>query len=98
MEVMSVVHSDDGCPAAAAEALHGAERDAAVLGRPADADAELTLERLQYLLRAGDGARDVRADLDRVPAHGLGVEHVVEGRDREAVRGGEIESIRDLAQ
>ena len=61
------------------------------------ADAELALERLDHLLRPGEPARDVRADLDARPPDGLEVVLVVEGRDREAVRGREVERVGDLA-
>ena len=63
---------------------------------PAD-DAELALERLDHLLRARERARDVRADLDHASPDGLEVELVVEGRDRHAVGGRELERVRDLA-
>src|SRR4051794_9461192 len=64
--VVAMVDGDDGAPAAAARALHGAQRDLAVLRRLARVHAELALERLQHLLRADERARDVRADLDQV--------------------------------
>ena len=95
---VAVVDRDDGAPAAAAGALDGAQRHLAVLGRLARADAELGLERLQHLLRADERAGDVRADLDEVPADGLQVVHVVEGRDRHAVRGRLVERLGDLAE
>ena len=43
-------------------------------------------------------AADVRADLDRVPADGLEVEHVVEARDGHAVRGRQVERVGDLLE
>ena len=61
-------------------------------------DAELALEGLQHLLRPDERARDVRADLDHVPADGLQVEHVVEARDRLAVRRRQLERLADLAE
>ena len=61
-------------------------------------DAELALERLEHLLRADERARDVRADLDQVPADGLEVEHVVERRDRLAVRRRQVERVGHLAE
>src|SRR3954463_9693593 len=86
---VAVVDGDDGRVPAAAEALDRAEGDLAVLGRLARRDPELGLEGVDHLLRAGEGAREVGADLDRVPPDGRQVEHVVEGRDRLAVgRGG----------
>src|SRR5207245_1867018 len=42
---------------------------------------ERVLERLDDLLRAAQAAGKVRADLDRVGADGLEMEHVVERRD-----------------
>src|SRR3954466_15821397 len=77
-----MVDGDDRRPAAAPEALHGAQRHLAVLRRLAGAAAELALERLDHLLRADDGARDVRAHLDEVLADRREVELVVERRDR----------------
>src|ERR1700751_6049712 len=81
---VAVVDGHDRGVAAAAEALDGAERDLAVLGRLARRDAELGLEGVDDLLRAGERAREVRADLDRVPPVRRQVEHVVEGRNRAA--------------
>ena len=72
--------------------------DLAVLGRLAGAAAELVLERLEHALRADERARDVRADLDDVLADRLEVEHVVEGRDRLAVGGRQVERVGDLAE
>ena len=68
MRAVAVVDRDDGRPAAAAEALDGAQRDLAVRARLAGLAAELALERLDDLLRADERARDVRADLDEVLA------------------------------
>src|SRR5919197_4603244 len=93
---VAVVDDDDRAPPAAARALDRPQRDGAVLGRLPGPDAELLLEGLHHLLRAHQSARDVGADLDEVPTHGLQVEHVVEGRDRLAVRGREIQSLADL--
>src|SRR5262245_11596749 len=67
---VAVVDGDDRAPAAAAGALDRAQRELAVLGRPARVDAELRLERLEHLLRADERARDVRAHLDQVPPDG----------------------------
>ena len=52
METVAVVDRDNRGPAAPAEALDSAQRDAAVLGRLADVDPELALERLDDALRA----------------------------------------------
>src|ERR687887_2627646 len=68
---VAVVDDDDRPPPAAAGALDRPQRDGAVLGRLARADAELLLEGLHHLLRAYQSARDVGADLDEVPPHGL---------------------------
>ncbi len=97
-EPMAVVDRDDRRPAAAAEALDGPEREGAVLGGRARLDAELALEVLEHLLCAGKRARDVRADLDQGAARRLEPILVVEGRDREAVRRGQIERVGDLAE
>src|SRR5437588_2521026 len=90
---VAVVDDDDRPPPAAAGALDRPQRHGAVLRRLAGPYAELLLERLQHLLRADERARDVGAELDEVPAHRLQVEHVVEGRDRLAVRGREVERL-----
>src|SRR4051794_6171207 len=90
---IAVVERDDRGVAAAAEALERAQRDRAVVRRLAGADAELVLERLQYLLRPVERAGEVRADLDHLPTHGLQVEHVVEGGDGLAVRGRQVERV-----
>src|SRR3954447_21307748 len=82
---IAVVDHYDGAPAAAAGALDRAQGDLAVLGRLARADAELGPERLEHPPRPDERARDVRADLDQVPADGRQVEHVVERRHRLAV-------------
>ncbi len=95
---MAVVYSDNGRPAAAAEALDRAQGHAAVLRRLADVDLELALERLDDALCAGEGARDVRAHLDEVTPDRLGMEHVVEGRDGEAVGRRHVERVGDLAE
>ena len=92
-----VVDGHDGRPAAAAQALDRPERVLAVLARRAGRHAELALERLEHLLRAGERAGDVRAHLDHAPPDGLEVVLVVEGRDREAVGGRELERVGDLA-
>src|SRR5438067_5583448 len=93
-----VVDRDDRRPAAAAEALDGAQGELAVLGRLSRPHAELPLERLEDGLGAAQRAADVRADLDEVPADRAQVEHVVEGRDRLAVRRREIERLADLLE
>src|SRR5918911_3418378 len=95
---IAVVDDDDRAPPAAARALDRPQRDEAVVARLARPDAELLLEGLHHLLRAHQSARDVGADLDDVPAHRLQVEHVVEGRDRLAVRGRETQSLPDLLE
>src|SRR2546423_2034490 len=95
---VAVVDDDHRAPPAAARALDRPQRDEAVLARLARPDAELLLERLHNLLRPDERARDVGADLDDVPAHRLQVEHVVEGRDRLAVRGRQIQSLPDLLE
>src|SRR4051794_16591988 len=95
---VAVVDGDDGRVPAAAEALDRAEGDLAVLGRLARRDPELGLEGVDHLLRAGEGAREVGADLDRVPPDGRQVEHVVEGRDRLAVGRGQAERGAALLQ
>src|SRR6188474_1120343 len=92
-----VVDRDHGRPAAAAETFDRAERERPVFRSPSGCDAELTLECLEYLLRAGESTRDVRADLDVRPADRLEVVLVVEGGDRQAVRGREVERVGDLA-
>src|SRR5262249_10830367 len=56
------------------------------------------LERLDDLLCADDGARDVRADLDEVLADRREVELVVERRDRLAIGRSRLERVGDLAQ
>src|SRR5581483_9826507 len=93
-----VVDRDDRPPAAAAEALDRAQRRGAVGARLAGPAAELALERLDHLLRAHDGAGDVRADLDQVLADRREVELVVERRDRLAERGRDLERVCDLAE
>src|SRR5262249_6094044 len=59
---------------------------------------ELTLESLQHLLRADEGARHVRADLDEVSSDGTKMEHVVERRDGLAERGRRTERVGALAE
>src|SRR2546421_4823129 len=71
-----VVDCDDRRPAAAAEALDGAEGELAVLGRLAGPHAELPLERLEDGLGTAERAADVRAHLDQMPADRAQVEHV----------------------
>src|SRR5262249_46897711 len=91
---VAVVDGDDGGVAAAAEALDGAEGDLAVRGGLAGTHAELALECLDDALRADERAGEVRADLDEVLAHRGEVVHVVEGRDRVAVRRRQAEGVR----
>ena len=86
------------CPSAAARALDRAQRERAVLRRLARRDAELAREGVHDGLRADERAGEVRADLDHVPPDRGEVEHVVEGRDREAVGGRDVERLGDLAQ
>src|SRR5919197_5043669 len=95
---VAVVDDDDRPPPAAARALDRPQRDETAVARLARPDAELLLERLHHLLCAYQSARDVGADLDEVPPDGLQVEHVVEGRDRLAVRGREIERLAHLLE
>src|SRR5918992_462919 len=95
---VAVVDGDDGPPPAAPGALERAEREPSVVGCLARLHAELLLERLEHLLRADERARDVRADLDQVPPDRLEMEHVVEGRDRLAVRRRHVERVRHVAQ
>src|SRR5262245_57564191 len=71
-------------PSAASQSLDRAERERPVIRGRARGDSELALERLHDLLRAGERARDIRADLDPSAADGLEEVLVVEGRDREA--------------
>src|SRR6202035_3592033 len=47
--------------------------------------------------RSDERAGEVRADLDEVPADRLEVVHVVEGRDRVAVGGRQVEGVRGFA-
>ena len=53
-------------------------------------------DRLVELVGAAQRAGDVRADIHRVPTDGRRLEHVVEGRDRREVGGGEAHHARDL--
>src|SRR4249919_1899522 len=93
---MAIVDRHDRRPAATSEAFDGAEREATVRGRRARLRAELALECLQYLLRSTERAGDVRAHLDERAPDRLEPELVVERRDREAVRGSEIERFGDV--
>src|SRR6266540_1258007 len=97
---LPVAPVDDGHRrvAAAAGALDRPERHLAVLRRLARGHGQLVLERLDDALRADQRTREVRADLDRVPPDRLQVVHVVERRDRLAVRGRQVECVRNLAQ
>src|SRR5436190_15933608 len=63
-QAVAVVDSDDRRPAAAAEALDGAEREASIRTRLSCVNTELALERLDHVLCPGKPARDVGADLD----------------------------------
>src|SRR5712691_12629997 len=81
MRAVVMIDRDDSRPAAAAQALDRSQRDLAVLGRFAGADAELLLEALEHLLSAHERAGDVRAPLAHVPAGGCEVQHFVEGRN-----------------
>src|SRR5947209_479249 len=93
---VAVIDSDDGGVPAAAEALDRAQRDVPVLGRLAGANAELLLESLDDLLCTAQAAGEVRADLDRVRADGLEVEHVVERRDGVTKRRRHVERVGRL--
>src|SRR6266550_4006276 len=93
-----MVDRDDRRPAAATEAFDRPQRDLAVFGGLACADAELLLEVLEHLLSADERARDVRAYLDHVPADRREVKHVVEGRDGLTERGRRAERLCALAQ
>src|SRR5919106_947987 len=95
---VAVVDRDDRTPAAAACALDRPQRDGSIRRGLARGDPQLALERLEHLLRADEGAGDVRADLDEVLPHRSQVEHVVEGRNRLAVRGGQPERLADVAE
>src|SRR5581483_10704772 len=95
---VAVVDRDDRRRGAAAEALDRTEGDLAVGRRLARCDPELELESLQHRLRVHETAADVRAHLDRVPACRLEVEHVVEARDRHAVRRRQVERVADLLE
>src|SRR6185295_8212148 len=90
-QAVPVVDRDHRRPAAAAETFDRAQRERPVVRGRSGCDAELTLECLEYLLCAREPTRDVRADFDMRPADRLEVELVVEGRDRQAVRGREVE-------
>src|SRR3954471_20715622 len=93
-----VVDGDDRRPTATAEALDGAERHLSVPGGLAGATTELGLERLHDLLRADDGAGDVRTHLDEMLAHRCEVELVVERGDRRHVGGRHLERVGDFAE
>src|SRR3954447_16377907 len=96
--VVALVDGDDGRTAAPAEALDRPERDLAVVRRLSGPHAELLRERVDDVLRAGERAGQVRADLDHVPPDGLQVEHVVERRNGFAERRRRAERVRALAQ
>src|SRR5438094_7806932 len=98
VQPVAVVDRDDGRPPTAADALDRSQRELAVRRRLARLHAELALERRQDLLRAAQPAADVRADLDQTPPDGREMEHVVEGRDPLAVRGGELQGLADLLE
>src|SRR5438445_12537876 len=83
---VAVVDRDDRRRRATAEAFDRAKRYLAVGRRLAGRNAELSLERLEHGLRVDKATADIRADLDHVLADGFEVEHVVEARDRHAVR------------
>ena len=74
------------------------ERDLAVFGGLACANAELLLEVLEHLLSADERARDVRAHLDHVPTDRREVKHVVEGRNGFAERGRRAECVGAFPQ
>src|SRR5215211_6081188 len=93
-----VVDDDDRRVAAAAGALDQAEADLAVVGGLARRDPELLFEGVDDLLRADEGAREVRADLDEVPADRLEVVHVVERRHSLDLGGRNVHGVGDLTQ
>src|SRR5260221_14604127 len=76
-----VVDLDDRRVDAGAEALDFGEREFAVRGGLADADAEFLAACLDDLVGAAQPARRRRADLEEMLADRLEVEHRVEGRD-----------------
>ena len=61
-------------------------------------DAELLLERLETSCAPTSAHERFVQTSTSVPSDGLEVEHVVEGRDRLAVRGREVERVGDLAE
>src|SRR5207253_1229516 len=75
-----------------------AEGDRSVFGRLARRDAELRRERIDDALCAGERARQVRAHLDEVRTDWLEVIHVVERRDRLAIRGRHVERLGCFAE
>src|SRR5512144_3273904 len=79
--VVAVVHHQDGRRAARSEAFHGDVGEAAVLRGLAVADLQLVLDLALEPLAAEQGAGEIAADLDHVPADRLLVEHGVEGDD-----------------
>src|SRR5438034_2745401 len=95
---VAAVHDDDRRISAAAGAFDRPERDRAVLRRLARRQAERLTERLDDPLCPDERAREVRADLDAVPSDRRQVVHVVEGCDRLAVRGREVERVGNLTQ
>src|SRR5438445_1568904 len=95
---VAVVDRDDRRRRATAEAFDRAKRYLAVGRRLAGRNAELSLERLEHGLRVDKATADIRADLDHVLADGFEVEHVVEARDRHAVRRRQVERVGDLLE
>src|SRR5262249_61253282 len=69
-----------------------------VARRHAGPDPEPPFERLEPRLRVDEAAANVGADLDHVRPGGLELEQVVEGRDRHAVRGREVERLAALLE
>src|SRR4029077_11091594 len=96
VQPVTVVDRNDGGPAAAADALDGAEGEFAVSRRFTWRNAKLGLECGKHVLRPAEAAADVRAHLDQALSDGSQMEHVVEGRDAFAVRGCQIQRVAAL--
>src|SRR4029453_16080130 len=95
---VAVVDGHDRGIAAAAGALDQPKGDLAVVGGFSGRDPELLFERVDDLLRADEGAGEVRADLDDVTADRLEVVHVVERRDRLDLRRSEVHRVGHLSE
>ena len=88
---------DHWCVTARALALDLDDRELAVLGRLAGLDAtQVTADGVQDLVRTTKHAGGGGADLDKVLANGLAVEHGVEGGDLVDTHGGHLEEIGDV--